>query len=376
MAILFVLAFTRFNLSSQTSIIYYVAVAVVFWVAYTCYTIPYYALCAEMTKDYDERTKIRGISSLINAAPIFIGSAAIVFVGFFNENKFIESTRWTFTAIIIAVISVLFGFVAYNSTKRLNLYKPDEESSENIFKTYLQIIKIKPFKYLLFFIVLFMYQSSLAQADLVYLLQYRIQVDPDAFMPIALAAIVGGMVIFVPITTKLATMKDRRFTVIAMLSIATIGMFVFRFIGITTIVNMVIMLLFYSMGLAVFWTTFYSFTYDISEIDEMVNDKRRVGAITSLPQFLQKLGAAAGMYTLGKVLELTGYNSDLAVQTNSAIMGIENVITIICPIAMTLAVLFMVLYPVTKTRYQKLQKALEEKKAGKEYDTDELNRLI
>ena len=43
MAILFVLAFTRFNLSSQSTIIYYVAVAVVFWVAYTCYTIPYYS---------------------------------------------------------------------------------------------------------------------------------------------------------------------------------------------------------------------------------------------------------------------------------------------------------------------------------------------
>ncbi|MEX1377506.1 MAG: MFS transporter [Eubacteriales bacterium] len=376
MSILFVFAFTRFNLSPSVSIIYFIAVAVMFWVAYTCYTIPYYALCAEMTTDYDERTKIRGISSFINAAPIFIGSAAIVFVGLFSEDKFALSTRWTFTAIIIAMVSIIFGYVAYLSTKKLKLYQAESEENVNIFETYLQVIKIKPFKYLLAFILLFMLQSSLAQADLIFLLQYRMQVDPDAYMPIALGAIVLGMVIFVPITTKMATMKDRRITVIILLSIATLGMLAFKFIGITNVYSLITMLLFYSMGLAVFWTTFYSFTYDIAEIDEMVNGKKRVGAITSLPQLLQKFGAAIGMQTIGLVLSFTGYNKDLAVQSHSAVMGIESIITIFCPIVMGLAVLFMVLYPVTKARYQKLQEALEKKKANVEYDLDDLDRLI
>ncbi len=75
----------------------------------------------------------------------------------------------------------------------------------------------------------------LAQADLMFLLQYRMGVDPDVYMSIALGAIVLGMVIFVPITTKLATIKDRKFAVILLLSIATVGMFSFRFIGITVV---------------------------------------------------------------------------------------------------------------------------------------------
>ena len=87
MAILFVFAFTKYEMPPWLSLIYFVAVAVMFWVAYTFYTIPYYALCAELTSDYDERTKIRGTSSFINAFAIFIGSAApVILVGVFEGH--------------------------------------------------------------------------------------------------------------------------------------------------------------------------------------------------------------------------------------------------------------------------------------------------
>ena len=377
MSILFVFAFFKFDLPQYLLGVYFIVVAVAFWVSYTVYTIPYYALCAELTSDYDERTKIRGISSFINAFAIFVGSAApVLLVGVFEGFKFTTAQGWTLSALVVAVIAVVFGYIAYHSTKSVDLVKPEQTESRNIFKTYLEVIKIKPFKYLLVFVVLFMIQSSLAQADLMYLLTYRLGVDPDAYMSVALGAIVVGMLIFVPITTKLATIKDRKFAVIVLLSIATLGMFAFRFIGIATIASLVGMLVFYSIGLAVFWTTFYSFTYDIAEIDEMVNDQKRVGAITSLPQLLQKFGAALGMQSLGVVLAVTGYRSSAEVQTVSAVMGIESVITVFCPIVMALAVLFMVLYPVTKKRYQKIQAALENKKAGKPFDTKGLDKII
>ena len=230
---------------------------------------------------------------------------------------------WSITAAVLAVISIVFGFIAYRSTKHIRLIKPEDRSNENIFKTYLQVIKIKPFKFLLVFVVLYMIQSSLAQADLIYLLQYRMMVDPDVYMAVALGTIVLGMVIFVPITTKIATVKDRKFAVISLLSIATLGMFIFRFIGISNVYSLVGMLLFYSIGLAVFWTTFYSFTYDIAEIDEMVNAKRRVGAITSLPQLLQKAGGGDRDADAGRSISVSGYQAGTEVQTHSAVMGIE-----------------------------------------------------
>lgn len=377
MVILFIFAFLKLNLSQGLAVTYYILIAVIFWVAYTVYTIPYYALCAELTADYDERTRIRGTSSFINAFAIFIGSAApVVLVSLFEGEQFSTAQSWTLAAVCVGIVSVVFGFIAYNSTKHIKLIKAQTDETQNIFKTYLEVAKIKPFKFLLVFVVLYMVQSSLAQADLMYLLTYRINVDPDVYMAVALGAIVLGMIIFVPITTMLATLKDRKFAVICLMSVATLGMFVFRFIGISNVVSLVVMLLFYAIGLAVFWTTFYSFTYDIAEIDEMVNNKRRVGAITSLPQLLQKFGAAIGMQTLGVILSVSGYDAAAKVQTESAVMGIESVITIFCPIVMALAVLFMALYPVTKARYQKVQSALEKRKAGQPYDIEGLDRIL
>lgn len=377
MAILFIFTFTRYNLSPTILVIYFTLVASLFWVAYTFYTIPYYALCAELTSDYDEITKIRGTSSFINAFAIFVGSAApVILVGVFESAQFSTSTSWTISAAIVGVIAIVFGYITYQSTKKIKLKKAPSSDGENIFKTYRDIIKIKPFKFLLIFVILYLIQSSMTQADLIYLLQYRMGVDTEAYMPIALGAIVLGMIIFVPITTKLSNIKDRKFAVVTLLSIAAIGMFAFTFIGITNVYSLIGVLLVNAIGLAVFWTTFYSFTYDIAEIDEMVNSKRRIGAITSLPQLLQKFGAAIGIQILGIVLEVSGYNADLAQQSQKTVMGIENVITIIGPAFMGLAIIFMVLYPVTKEKYQKLQAALKNKKEGKKYDVEGLEKLL
>ena len=76
LVLLFIAAF--FNIGTDNSVIqfiYYTAIAMLFWLAYTIYTIPYYAIVAEITQDYDERTEIRSTSSLINTAAIFLGNA-------------------------------------------------------------------------------------------------------------------------------------------------------------------------------------------------------------------------------------------------------------------------------------------------------------
>lgn len=45
------------------------------WVSYKSFCIPYYACCVQMTDDYDEITKIRGISQMMNAFFILLGTA-------------------------------------------------------------------------------------------------------------------------------------------------------------------------------------------------------------------------------------------------------------------------------------------------------------
>ena len=376
MSVLFVLAFQSFEMSQTAMFIYYTLAAMLFWLAYTLYTIPYYALCAEMTSDYDERTKIRGVSSMINAGAIFIGAAApVVLVEIFEKSGISLGVSWTLSVAAVAAIALVFGFITHRSVKGISLVRQKNESGSFI-KTFADLLKLRPFKFLLVFIGVFMIQSSLGQANLMYLLKDRMGVDPDEYMVYALLAIVGGMVVFVPLVTWLSGKRDRRFAVILSCTAAAAVMYAFAFFGITNLISLIILLLAYSLSIASFWTTLYAFSYDICELDEYVNGKRREGAITSLPQFLQKAGAAVGMLIIGSVLAIYKYDATLPVQSLSTALGIESINTIICPTIMLISVVFMALYPITKKRFNILSGKLKDKKDGNPQDTIGIEKLI
>ena len=67
LTIFFVLAWsglgnTLFRDGEALKVVFYTAVSIVIWLFYTIYTIPYYAVVAELTEDYDERTEAEKIN--------------------------------------------------------------------------------------------------------------------------------------------------------------------------------------------------------------------------------------------------------------------------------------------------------------------------
>ncbi len=78
------------------------------------------------------------------------------------------------------------------------------------------------------------------------------------------------------------------------------------------------------MGIAAgaFWTLFYSMAYDLVEIDEFCNGVRRESSITAFPQFIQKFGAAIGMWLAGVVLQISGYYATLEIHSSITVNGI------------------------------------------------------
>lgn len=116
--------------------------------------------------------------------------------------------------------------------------------------------------------------------------------------------------------------------------------------------------------------------YDCAELDEYVTGKRREGAITGFSSFMQKFGSAIGMYVTGGLLSLLGYDGTAEVQTQQALQGIITVNTLIPGILFMVGTVFIILYPVTKERFQNLLEAIEYKKEGKEYPQEKLNKIF
>ena len=77
------------------------------------YTIPYYAVVAELTEDYDERTEIRSLSSLLNAIAVGLGNilpALVPTVATLLTSKY-ESNAYAVVAAIISILAIALGFV-------------------------------------------------------------------------------------------------------------------------------------------------------------------------------------------------------------------------------------------------------------------------
>lgn len=390
LVLLFIAAF--FNIGTDNSVIqfiYYTAIAMLFWLAYTIYTIPYYAIVAEITQDYDERTEIRSTSSLINTAAIFLGNAlpAVVpslFAGVVISGKHIgESLGWEITAIIMCVLSLMFGIFTVKSLKGVKLIKAEAENVTGerkkikaIFAEMLEVLKIKPFKWFAMFIVFFLIASSMIQSSFEYMIKDCVGADPEIYMVVVIVELVVVMAAFIPIVTKVAEKKDRRFSSLVFMTIMCVGLIGCKIAGVKSIAVVLIITFFMAVGMANFWTVFYSIAYDLVEVDEFAYGSRRESVITALPQFFQKFGSAIGVWTVGFVLQLAGYNKANSVQPATVAKGIENNVTILPAAFLVLSIIGVYLYPVTKDKFSKLKDELEKKKAGQEYSTDGLEKLF
>ena len=102
-----------------------------------------------MTDDYDEQTKIRGVSSTMNGFVIYGGCVfPILFIGLFGGMGVSDTLCWTMAAGCIGVISIIFGLINYFSIKNVKfIEKAIDQEPENILKTYKDILKLKPMKF-------------------------------------------------------------------------------------------------------------------------------------------------------------------------------------------------------------------------------------
>lgn len=402
LGIIFVLAWTSIGagISSQLAkIVVYTIITMALWVFYTMYTIPYYAVVAELTEDYDERTQIRSLSSLLNAIAVGLGNilpALVPTVAVILTSKY-DSNSYAVIAAVISIAAVLFGFVCCKSLE--GVYEPKKANASNsakvslksTFKSFGEILRLKPAKFFLLFVFFFLAASSMIQANLSYMVIDCIGMDYDSGIAIVIISLVVSMALVVPIVEKTAEKKDRRFAAVLFLSIATVGEILLKVIGLDFQIGSFKVMCILApavLGLAIgtFWTLFYSMGYDLVELDEFKTGERRESTITALPQLVQKFGSAFGILMAGQLLTFYGYDSSADIAGNedliakvtdpSVINGMENISTLIPAILLAVSVFFAILYPMTRKRFDALMVELDKKRKGEEYSTESIKDII
>lgn len=403
LAVVFIAAWTSIGAgftSQAAKIILYTLISMGIWIFYTLYSIPYYAVVAELTEDYDERTSIRSLSSLLNAVCVGLANilpALVPTIAVLLGKKH-ESNAYAVIAAAISILSVVLGFVCCKSLK--GVYTPREAKAgeqvekvtiKSTFGAFGDILKLKPAKWFLLFVFFFLAMSSMIQANLTYMVIDCIGMEYDTGIVFVILSLVVFMGVTVPIVEKVAEKKDRRFASLLFLSIVFVLEILIKILGLDfTLGSFKIMCIVSPavLGIAIgtFWTLFYSMGYDLVELNEFKTGERRESTITALPQLTQKFGSAFGILMAGMLLSAYGYDSsgDIAgseslfakVTDPKIINGMENISTLIPAVILGVSILCLALYPMTRKRFNALMVQLEKKRKGEAYTTEGFEKLL
>lgn len=110
---------------------------------------------------------------------------------------------------------------------------------------------------------------------------------------------------------------------------------------------------------------------------ELLTGKRQSGSYSATMTFARKSSSALAIFIFSLVLQLTGYNEELATQPVAAQNGIKYVMAFTCIIFMVLGFIMAKRYVLSREKNQKVQKYLALAREGKleELTADEVSEL-
>ncbi|WDV47849.1 glycoside-pentoside-hexuronide (GPH):cation symporter [Clostridiaceae bacterium M8S5] len=371
------LLFTAVNFPETTKTVYYIGVSMFFYTAYTCYYVPFMALGAEITDDYNERTSVRFYCLAFQLLGVFVASTGTMVV----VDKFVAitgstQTAWSIAAGIFGAASTVAALISWNYTrgKESIVMEPEEEKGQSILKTLTDVAKIRSIRFLAIAVAIYGIGFSITSGIYMYLMNSVMHLDGDNQVVFFTFMSIVGLII-IPISNILGIKMGKRKAYIYLIVCSGAIQMLYSFFDFTFALLLVFCVV-ASFGHNNYFGLFQSMMYDCCEAYEYRTGLKKEGVITSIIFLFQKLGFALGMWLMGYIMELTGYIGDATQQTSEAVRGIKMLATVCAPAFFIISALIMTLYKLDGKTFDALKEALAKKKNNEQYDDSSFKDLI
>lgn len=372
----YLLLFTCFDsLTGGAKNAYFIIMALMFWLSYTFFSIPYYSMGASMTMDNDERSKIRMLGQIIQYVGVFFSTVApTLMVTFFLNKGFTDYEAWHYTAWLEAALCTLTLLIVFISTKGIELDIKTENKEEvektNFFKDAIDVLKIKPYLLVTLSSLAFRVGYCFVATTMTYFYLYTCGISP-AQMSIVTAIISFGGIAVIAVLMKVVFKVDKVKLYAILIMFTAVCLIVFNFININGVGLLCLFAVLYLVGTAAYWSMNMPMMYDTIEVDEFQSGKRREGTMFSLYLCCQKAGYAIAALAVGAILTAVGYDDTLgAANPQHVLDAIQAMYCIGGGVFFLLSGAIMLIYPLKKDVYQKLYAQLEKKRAGEDFNTE------
>ncbi len=317
----------------------------------TIVSVPYYALSAELTYDYDERTSLISIRMIFTVVGYILGAAATtaladLFMGMGLE----EPAAYSCMGAVFGVIAIITTLVTTFGVKEIP--NPDLKPAKMpAWPQIKHVFKNRPFVQYMIMSTIISISFTLLTSLFPHFLQYQLHMKDETSL--VMVVMLGTIAIFL-IPWRYASQKLNKGPAYALgLGIASVAILVAFFLpeGPTPLIYVVAFVA--GLGFSAQYVFPWSMIPDVIEIDQAKTGERHEGIYFGVNSFLGKLTGALGVAMGGWALDLYGYVPDVA-QSAHTLFGLRFFFAIVPVIAFVIALPLLIWYPITRKKHDEL----------------------
>ncbi|MDX1978509.1 MAG: MFS transporter [Pseudanabaenaceae cyanobacterium bins.68] len=356
---------------------YYVVIAILFNTFYTVVNLPYTALTAELTQDYQERTSLNSFRFAFSIGGSVLG--LIIAQGIFawvnpSQGNSCDQQGYDLLAIacsLIAVISI-YGCV-YGIRDRVLLVERQREQTLAVQLPLVQQFAIA-FANRAFLCVIGIYFCSwlaiqITASILPYFVTDWMGLKTTDFIQLTLVIQITALVmLFVwgAIASRIGKKAVYVFG-IGFWLVAQVGLVGLQPGQVGLMYGLAVLA---GFGIAVAYLIPWAMVPDVIDLDQLQTGQRREGIFYGCMVFLQKIGLALGLFGLGQMLKWSGFLEQASCQANaqtilvqpeSALTAIRLAIGPVPAILLLASLGSAYLYPISREFHQQILQRLAEK---------------
>lgn len=370
--LVYVLLWTLPNLGSQSALfVWCTAMYVLSVITFSAVMTPYAALAPELTPHYDERTVLVNTRMAFSITGALFGAVLPkMIVDAFAENP---AQGYQVMALIFGVVFGAIWVMMFFVMKGRERFHQHSESAQ-VLQSLRSVFGNRSFRALIGIYLFSFITSDILGANFIYFLTFYLLKD-GLFTPV-MGALLVSAALSLPVYIQLSKRLSKRGAYFIGASYWIVALGALFLLGPQTPSALILILsVLIGLGMGVSYAIPWAMLPEVVDVDEVVSGLRQEGVYAGIMTFLRQVSSSIAVFTIGAILQFTGYNADLAVQPPQAVNAIRLINTAIPIATVALGLLCCYWFPITRENFAAIREVLDRRQRGETFTAEENARL-
>lgn len=361
------LLFTDLGLTAAWTTVYVLTTVVLYFTAYTLLDVPYTALAAEMTQDYDERTSLVTYRTAWSQVVTILGAAVpLALAGALATRLGSQRAGWSVMAAVLGFVAAVPVLLTWRVTRGYELFP--EKTRVAWRDVFGDALHNRTFRYTMGIYAAGYTAINLLMAVAVYFLTYVMHYGDNMTSLALLVWVVAGTA-WLPVINLVTRRWGKRSALAAFMALWTVSMVGMFFVGPHTVVLFWALILISPAGAVAATMLSWAMIPDCTEVDEFKTGQRREGLYYGVATFAQQTAVALALLFTGAFLSWIGYVPDVP-QSHGTLLGIRLFWALGSALFALITLVLAVRLPLTREKHAALRAAIRSRELGHEPTTE------